>query len=560
MACLAWVPLLAQASVDLLRTDISVAGAASCAWKPGPATLTLNANATALTVWNDGGGNALFAGGAFTSAGGVTANRIARWNGTSWSPLSGPSGNGTSGAVSAITVFDAGNGPALYAAGNFLSAGGVAVNRIARWDGTRWHPLQGPQGTGVNDEVRAMVVFDDGSGPALYVAGRFTSAGGVPATYIARWNGSEWSALPTPSGSTLNGSIRTLAVADLGGGPSLFAGGLFTQLGSMVLNGVVRWNGQTWSALPGPQGTGVEVGSIWALFPHHGPEGNALYAGGSFAFAGGIQAFGVARWSGSRWWPMSGPNGNGVNTFGANVETFGEFSDGVETVLYAGGSFDTAGGLTVNRIARWNGVRWSGLPGTGATGTNGPVLAMAAFADGIETGPVLYVGGGFTTAGGAQASGIARWWCPTIEPPPEPACVDIGIEGPSDGLIAATPSVAGSNSGYEVVVSNLGTTALENLGVRVDTSGLSNLTWGCVPEDSCQPSAGAGQAQTAMSLGMGGEAVLAVAASVDLESHFVEIDASVQVGPGYEWLPGCRTRANLIHPAGPGGVFKSRFE
>jgi hypothetical protein len=36
--------------------------------------------------------------------------------------------------------------------------------------------------------VRALAVFDDGNGPALYASGDFTLAGGVAANYIARWD------------------------------------------------------------------------------------------------------------------------------------------------------------------------------------------------------------------------------------------------------------------------------------------------------------------------------------------------------------------------------------
>jgi hypothetical protein len=43
------------------------------------------------------------------------AKGIARWNGTAWSPL----GSGMSSTVNALTVFDDGTGPALYAGGSF---------------------------------------------------------------------------------------------------------------------------------------------------------------------------------------------------------------------------------------------------------------------------------------------------------------------------------------------------------------------------------------------------------------------------------------------------------
>jgi hypothetical protein len=166
-------------------------------------------------VYDDGSGAALYAGGTFTSAGGVAASRVARWNGVSWSAL----GGGMSQPVLALVAFDDGSGPKLYAGGSFTSAGGLTANRIARWDGSSWSPL----GSGMNDSVLALSTHDDGSGPALYAAGYFTTAGGVAANHIATWNGSTWTAL----GSGVNGNVNALTVHDDGSGPALIAGGTF---------------------------------------------------------------------------------------------------------------------------------------------------------------------------------------------------------------------------------------------------------------------------------------------------------------------------------------------
>ena len=95
--------------------------------------------------------------------------------------------SGAHGAVQALTVFDDGSGQALYVGGGFESAGGVFVNNVARWNGKRWAALGG----GANGSVNALAVFDDGSGPALYAGGNFTSAGGSAANHIAKWNGSK---------------------------------------------------------------------------------------------------------------------------------------------------------------------------------------------------------------------------------------------------------------------------------------------------------------------------------------------------------------------------------
>src|SRR4030042_7072149 len=100
----------------------------------------LNNWAYSLAV--DSNGN-VYAGGAFTTAGGTAAQHIAKWNGASWSAL----GTGIPlGDVNALAADLSGN---LYAGGGFLEAGGTSVNRIAKWNGTSWSAL----GTGMNDHV-----------------------------------------------------------------------------------------------------------------------------------------------------------------------------------------------------------------------------------------------------------------------------------------------------------------------------------------------------------------------------------------------------------------------
>ncbi|MFH0980928.1 MAG: hypothetical protein V2A79_05255, partial [Planctomycetota bacterium] len=175
-------------------------------------------------------------GGEFTTAGGVPANAIAKWNGTQWSALG--SGMGLWGGgpdVYALTVFDDGTGPALYAGGRFTTAGGVTANWIAKWNGTQWSAL----GSGMNTLVYALTVFDDGTGPALYAGGGFTTAGGVAANRIAKWDGTQWSAL----GSGMQGYVQALTVFDDGTGPALYAAG--TTAGGVHSYGIARWGCQT---------------------------------------------------------------------------------------------------------------------------------------------------------------------------------------------------------------------------------------------------------------------------------------------------------------------------
>jgi hypothetical protein len=137
-------------------------------------------------VHDDGSGPALYAGGEFTSAGGAAANRIAKWDGSSWSAL----GSGMNDDVYTLAVHDDGISQVLHAGGLFTSAGGVAANRIARWDGSSWSSLGGGVSGGVLPYVSALIVHDDGGGPELYAGGAFTVSDSGD-SYLAKWGGSD---------------------------------------------------------------------------------------------------------------------------------------------------------------------------------------------------------------------------------------------------------------------------------------------------------------------------------------------------------------------------------
>ncbi|MCZ6754650.1 MAG: hypothetical protein O7E49_04990 [Gemmatimonadetes bacterium] len=368
----------------------------------------------ALAVFDDGSGTgpALYAGGYFEEAGGISANNIAKWDGKSWSPLA----KGIDSLVHALAVFDdgSGGGPALYAAGFFTTAGDLTVNRIAKWDGNSWSPL----GEGMDGTVNALAVFDDGSGagPALYAGGDFKAAGGVTAHRIAKWDGSTWS----PLGGGMDAGVSSLTVFDngSGGGPTFYAGGFFTTAGGISANRIAKWDGSSWSPLGSGMGSGVMA---LAAFDDRSGHGPALYAGGFFNSAGATQAEYIAKWEGSTWSTVGGAGLAGSACppagFYTACQALHVFDDGSGPgpALYAGGTFCTAGGVTVNHLARWDGRTWSPLGG-GVDGDDVVVYALGVFDDGQGSAPALYAGGLFTTAGGVGASSIARWdgtgWSP----------------------------------------------------------------------------------------------------------------------------------------------------
>ncbi len=365
----------------------------------------VDASVSAFAVFDDGTGPALYAGGFFTSAGGVIADRIARWDGVSWSAV----GGGVDDGIRALAVFDdgLGGGPALYAGGTFTTAGGVAVDSVARWDGRTWSPLAG----GANGQVSALAVFDDGAGPALYAAGSFTEAGGVAALRAAKWDGVAW----TPLGTGADASITSLVPFEEAlGGAKLYAGGFLRSAGGVVAERCAAWDGTQWSAV----GSGIRGGvASMLVVDGFAGKGPVLYTGGGFRTAGGIAARNIAGWDGRSWSALGdGIEGEVIGGDGPfeSVSALAAHDDGAGegSILYVGGMFIKAGGIEANNIAAWDGTTWSPL-GTGITGT---VLALVVIENGATVAPGLYAGGDFTVTGGVAANNVARWdgasWSP----------------------------------------------------------------------------------------------------------------------------------------------------
>jgi hypothetical protein len=367
----------------------------------------------------------IYAGGFFTTAGGVAARRIARWNGQRWATL----GNGISeddGAIRALTF----SGNDLIAAGIFQQIGDVTTRHIARWDGTNWHALGSVPSSvsGINAlhfNATALFAAADGqllrwngtnwsvAGPpvagaistlvndgnsGVMVGGQFSSAGGIAANHIANWNGTNWASIaPGAEQRGLNNRVSALAISD----DQLVAGGAFTQAHDLRLGNLARWNrtSNTWSRLSG-FGVLSVPGEVKALAFHN----NDLFVAGTFRKVGGqqteIEARGIAQWNrqSDTWVSLAG----GLGEPGGEPSV-AALALGPDGSLYAGGSFRSANGLSLNHIARWDGKIWSAL-GSGVVGGSGDIVRALAFWNGN-----LYAGGSFTSAGGQLANGLARW-------------------------------------------------------------------------------------------------------------------------------------------------------
>lgn len=321
-----------------------------------------------LVTHDDGNGTAMYVSGSFTSIGGTAANRIARWNGANWARLgSGLSNN----EVYAIESFDG----KLFAAGYFDSAGGVAgTAKLASWNGNAWESLDA-QLELFSNQLWALATWDDGQGEALYIAGNFENVGGVNnASFIAKYDGENFSSLGTPiSGAGVPLIVFSAHTWDDGDGEALYVGGRFLSIDGVPASRIAKWDGSNWSAL----GSGIDgplaPSSVNAMVAFDDGTGEQLYvAGQAFTSAGGQPANRVARWDGSQWSSVGDGFADGI-VWGLEV-----FDDGNGPALYAFGTFTASGTTPIDRIARWNGTVWEQV----GAGANGATYRGLAYDDG----------------------------------------------------------------------------------------------------------------------------------------------------------------------------------
>jgi hypothetical protein len=424
------------------------------AWDEGYVLPGLNGEAPGVLATALGPDGVFYAGGFVSHAGTTKARNVAAWTGEAgWTAL----GDGLAGAVTAMAV--APDGALWVSTANFSNDFTSYHHLIHRWDGA-WEEIarvELPEGVPEPHRSGIQRMRFDSAGD-LVVAGEFTGIDGVALSHLAVLRGTTWSALALPP----DAPVYALSVD----GDEICAGGRFASIGSVSASRVACWDGAQWTPrdLVDPATGGV----VRALA--HGPDGT-LYAGGVFALSdlstndGGS----IARWDGAEWqlierglgiwdtlsqqntpglvrdmawvgdelvvggtfenaggtssagdpvvevrhlasfrpdansWtdPGAAILGVGVNFAGDNVFSISS-ADGA---VFVGGIFSSVGGATAFNVARRNGESWAPLmtPGEGALGVEGSVAALAPARCGV------YAAGSFARAGGVATANIAEF-------------------------------------------------------------------------------------------------------------------------------------------------------
>jgi hypothetical protein len=344
----------------------------------------------------------VFLGGQFSYCNGVLANNLVIYNPLTqrYVAVLDDGVSGVSGVVTAMAV----DGENLYVAGDFDQAGPLSVRNIARLNSSGWARLGTEQDNGVEGEIDGLPIASVSDlalvGGRLYVAGFFDTAGAIQANNIAYWESDQWFSLGSEAENGVNSTVKDILAL----GSQLVLGGSFTQAGSIEANRVALWTGSAWASIGTGSNNGVGLGSSQTVNAL-ASLGTDLVVGGRFERSiDGSPRYNLVRWDGSAW-----------QAFGAEDTRFS--TDRINALLvrngdlYAGGSFTEMDAVPVNHLARWDGSQWHPVGALEASGVSG-----SSFGSGLRSGSVshlrsvaggMLVGGGFSSADGIKAMGVA---------------------------------------------------------------------------------------------------------------------------------------------------------
>jgi len=320
----------------------------------------------------------MFAGGAFTTAGGTTAKYVAQWTRSGWGTFTGGTIIASGQGVRALVTNPGGT---LFVGGAFDAGvqGTPGARFIAQYVNNAW----GSVGPGTpNTSVSALAIDTFGT---VFAGGAFDFMAGTQSPFVAQWTSGGWGTL---RGGTINNNVTALQTSPWG---SLYVGGLFTRIAGTVGTSIAQYNGAwgTLGALLKGTNSTTAVYTL-ALTPDY-----RLIAAGIFGSIGSGSVNNIASWNNSAWQSLG--QGLGSSVF-----------DQMLTILP-----DTNGGLLVGGvISNVNSIAWpinaAYYTGYAWTPLDISIIGVSAinrtFAR--DNAGTLYMGGGFS--GTALAASVAQ--------------------------------------------------------------------------------------------------------------------------------------------------------
>ena len=309
------------------------------------------------TLYADTSSGILYVGGNFMDAGGVPVQHIAKWDGLTWDSI----GGSIFWAVKDIEKFK----DTIYAVSDL--PGGVQ-----KWDGTIWKDI----GNTVGSSTFGLFATDS----ILYISGWFDTIGGINTRYMAYYNGNNLLSSPSSFADPGWGAYNSIIYNN-----DLFIAGNFENTQNPSISDMTYLHNSTW--LPIGNGIQSSFGTVncFTIFQ------NKLVIGGTFQTSWGDPGNSIMMWDGTNLTQLgSGLNGDVFDMVVYNNE------------LYVGGSISSTSGVYGSCLQKWNGTQWDNL----GLSFNNTITSLALMNN------ELYVGGGFTQVNGTPINRIMKLTLP----------------------------------------------------------------------------------------------------------------------------------------------------
>jgi hypothetical protein len=294
------------------------------------------------------------------------------WDGSNWTKVATPNGSNEVNWLS---------GAAALASNDVWAVGSTATNPpnqstsktlIEHWNGTAWSVVPSPNptpplsgGGPVNNQLYGVAAVAPND---VWAVGQSTDFG-AGQTLIVHWNGTAWSAVPSPHPGTYSvlRSISAVAANDIWAVGTYYKDGLQVTL-------VVHWNGSSWSIVNSPNDgpflqellrvRAVAANDVWAVGYH-------------LAVFGVSQVYqtSILHWNGTAWSVVPSPDVNQENNYLWSV------AGASATDAWAVGFYDTGTELKT-MTQHWDGTAWTIQPSPNASTYIDELLDVAMVAPG----------------------------------------------------------------------------------------------------------------------------------------------------------------------------------
>jgi hypothetical protein len=303
-------------------------GPCSRTWEVLPSPNTGNMGSYLAGVSAISGDDVWAAGYSYTWNAGSHA-QVQHWDGNTWSLTPDPEGYSRAFDVEALPSGD------VWIVGD--GAGGQGL--IDRWDGTQWEPISHPHPGSYSNtfcEITTLASND------VWVVGDNRSSYNTPhSTLVERWDGTQWSVVPSPNAGTNGSYLFDIAAIS---SDNAWAVGYYYD-GSVTRTLIEHWDGVQWAIIPSPNvGTQINIlngvtiaapNDVWAVG----------YYDNEWASPDGML---IEHWDGAAWSVVVGPNLGDDNrlhdviSLGANdvwaVGEYGSINDSATLIIHWDGS------------------------------------------------------------------------------------------------------------------------------------------------------------------------------------------------------------------------------